>query len=92
MYARLYILEQNRGALEIARLLDLEGTASKYEMRAQLLPRQRALDAALRNLVRLQLVEEENRHRFPFEKRYRLTGRGREFAVALRVWDRVLTD
>lgn len=68
-YALIYALEQHRGSFEIAILLYREGEVSKYRMRQQLLPRQKALDQALRGLVKMGLVGFECSQTFPFEKR-----------------------
>ncbi len=91
-YALIYSLEQHRGSFEILLLLDREGMASKYRMREQLMPRQQALDSAVRCLERMGLVELERGLKFPFEKRYHLTGRGKEFAATIRAWPQVLPE
>jgi len=91
-YALVYFLEQHRGSFEIPLLLDREGSASKYRMRGQLMPRQEALDGAIRNLVKIRLIELEKGRTFPFENRYRLTQRGREFAATLRAWPNLLRE
>ncbi len=92
-YALIYVLERHRGSFEIPLLLDRDGKASKYRMRQQLLPRQKALDQALRGLVKMGLVEFECSRAFPFEKRYTLTQRGKEFvATPLRAWPQALQE
>lgn len=92
-YALIYVLEQHRGSFEIALLLYREGEVSKYRMRQQLLPRQKAIDQALLGLMEMGLVEFECSRAFPFEKRYRLTPRGKEFvASSLRDWPQTLPE
>jgi DNA-binding HxlR family transcriptional regulator len=91
-YGLIYSLEQHRGSFEILLLLDREGPASKYRMRDQLMPRQEALDGAIRNLMKIGLIEREKGRTFPFEYRHRLTQRGHEFAATLRAWPELLRD
>jgi hypothetical protein len=89
-YALIYALEKHRGSFEIPMLLDREGSATKYRMRVQLMPRRVALDGAIRCLERMRLIELEKGRTFPFEDRYRLTHRGQEFAATLRAWPELL--
>jgi DNA-binding HxlR family transcriptional regulator len=91
-YALVYSLEQHRGSFEILLLLGREGSSSKYRMRDQLMPRQEALDGSIRSLVKNGLIELEEGRTFPFEYRYRLTQRGREFAATLRSWPELLRE
>jgi DNA-binding HxlR family transcriptional regulator len=91
-YALVYSLEQHRGSFEILLLLDREGSATKYRMRDQLMPRREALDGAIRCLERMGLIDMEKGRRFPFENRYRLTRRGQEFAATLRAWSELLRE
>jgi hypothetical protein len=90
-YPILHELGRFSGTLEALHFLYCEEAATKYSMRQRLIARQIALDAALHNLVRHNLVTCDTSRTFPYAQTYRLTERGKALANApLHTWLTVL--
>lgn len=73
-------------------LLDREGRTNRYRMRQRLRPGQRALDSAVRSLVRARLIYPVKSESFPFSTTYELTQRGKDLARTMHSWPIILMD
>ena len=83
---------EHPGTFEIVMLLDREGRTNPYRMRQRLRPGQKALNRALRSLVKARLIRAIRSDCFPFSIAYELTQRGRELAVTMRSWPLILVE
>ncbi len=83
---------EHPGTFQIVMLLDREGRANPYHMRQQLRPGQKALDRALRSLLRARLIRRVETESFPFSGNYELTDRGTKLAETMRSWPLILVE
>lgn len=81
---------EHPGTFEIVMLLDQEGRTNPYRMRQRLRPGQKALNRALRSLVRTRLIQPAKSESFPFSTGYELTKRGKMLAETMHSWPLIL--
>ncbi len=83
---------EHPGTFQIVMLLDREGRTNPYRMRQRLRSGQKALDRALRSLLKARLICRLESESFPFSCTYELSDRGKQLAETMRSWPWILVE